>query len=48
MRTFALNPKDSIVMELNFPNLPDENIPIGQVVVLWGEIGVYVASGLLE
>lgn len=38
MKAYTLNPKDSVVMQLNFPNLPDENIPIGQIVVLWGEI----------
>lgn len=29
-----------VVMELNFPNLPDEKIAVGQWVVLWDEIPV--------
>lgn len=27
-----------VVMELNFPNLPDEKIAVGQWIVLWDEI----------
>ena len=26
------------IMELNFPSIPDEEITIGQLVILWGEI----------
>ena len=29
-----------VVMELNFPNLPDEKIAVGQWVVLWEEVPV--------